>query len=228
MFAVSEHWKETYPDARVAVLILKSIENSPEHPALERHKRGLENELCARFTDENDLKSLQPVQAYTAYYKRFKKTYPLLQQFKTLVGKKKPFPVVNALVDAMFMAEMKNLLLTAGHDLEKLLPPVTVDIAAGGESYLKLNGELQQLKPRDMTMADQEGIISSVIYGPDQRTMMTANTRNALFVVYAPGGVEREELCGHLKDIEETVLLFSPSAETELKRIFSASGAEDV
>ncbi len=228
MFVVSDRWKETHPDARVAVLILRNIENTREHPLLERHKRSLENELWAQFENSDDLKSLKPFEAYKAYYKRFKKTYPLLQQLKTLVIKKKSLPAVNALVDAMFTAEMKNLLLTAGHDLDKLAPPVTVDAAGGGESYVKLNGEHQMLKAQDMFMADREGIISSVLYGPDQRTRMTVSTRKALFVVYAPGGIEREELCRHVKDIKETVLLFSPSAETEPGKIFSSSGEEDV
>jgi len=227
MFAVSERWKEAYPDAGVAVFILRNVENAREHPELEKRKRTLENELCSRFAD-TDLKSLKPVQAYTAHYKRFKKTYPLLQQLKTLVVKQKPLPVVSALVDAMFMAEMKNLLLTAGHDLEKLVPPVTIDISRGGESYVKLGGEPQDLKSNDMIMADAEGVISSVLYGPDQRTRITVDTRDVLFVVYAPGGIGKEELCRHLRDIKKNVFLFSPSAETEPARIFSAYGEEVV
>jgi DNA/RNA-binding domain of Phe-tRNA-synthetase-like protein len=37
-----------------------------------------------------------------------------------------------ALVAAMVAAELKNLLLTAGHDLEVIEPPVTLDLATGG------------------------------------------------------------------------------------------------
>ncbi|MFN8595962.1 MAG: hypothetical protein U0559_07245 [Anaerolineae bacterium] len=33
------------------------------------------------------------------------------------------------------MAEIKNLLLTAGHDLDTLQLPVTLDVASGQESY---------------------------------------------------------------------------------------------
>ncbi len=228
MFIVSERWKKTYPDARVSVLILRNVENAREHPELEKYKRAMERALYARFGGENDLKALKPIQAYTAYYKRFKKTYPLLQQLKTLVVKQKSLPVVSALVDAMFMAEMKNLLLTAGHDLEKLLLPVTIDISQGTESYTKLNGEPQHLKPDDMIMTDQESVISSVLFGPDQRTRITAHTRNALFVVYAPGGITKEEIYHHLRDIGENVLIFSPFIETGPAKIFSAHGEEDV
>lgn len=163
-----------------------------------------------RFTETSKLKSLKPIQMYVAYYKRFKKTYPLLLQLKTLIVEQKPFPVVSALVDAMFMAEMNNLLLTAGHDLDRLVSPVIIDISRGNESYMKLSGQPQQLKLNDMIMADEEGVISSVLYGPDHRTRITADTQNVLFVVYAPGGIEKEELCRHLEDIKENVLLFRP------------------
>ncbi len=228
MFIVSERWKKTYPDARVAVFILRNINNTREHPKLEKSKRALEETLRTYFTGKNDLIALEPIKTYTAYYKRFKKTYPLLQQFKTLIVKKKPLPVVSAMVDAMFMAEMKNLLLTAGHDLGKLSLPVTIDTSQGTESYIKLNGESQPLKPDDMIMADQEGVISSVLYGPDQRTRITTNTRNALFVVYAPGGIAEEDLCRHLRDIKENVLLFSPFTEIGPAKIFSIHGEEVV
>jgi len=116
MLTISEYWKKTYPDARIAAFMVRNVENIKEHPALETRKRALEKELRYRFEDTSRLKSLKPVQAYTAYYKCFKKTYPLLQQFNTLAVKQKPFPVASGLVDAMFMAEMKKLLLTAGHD----------------------------------------------------------------------------------------------------------------
>lgn len=228
MFIVSERWKETYPEAKVAVLVLRNVENRRVHEGLEQCKQGLENELRACIVAESDLKALKPAQAYTAYYKRFKKTYPLLQQLKTLVFKKKSLPVVSALVDAMFMAEMKNLLLTAGHDLDKLLVPVTINISQGTGSYIKLNGEAQTLKPDDLIMTDQEGVISSVLYGPDQRTRITVYTRNALFVVYAPGGIEKEDLCRHLRDIRENVLIFSPFTETGPAKIFSIHGEEVV
>lgn len=76
-----------------------------EHPGLEKSKRILENELRLRFTETSKLKSLKPIQAYAVYYKRFKKTYPLLLQLETLIVKQKPFPMVSTLVDAMFMAD---------------------------------------------------------------------------------------------------------------------------
>ena len=77
----------------------------------------------------------------------------------------------------------------------------------------------QQLKADDMHMADAQGVVSSVIYGPDQRTRITAATRAVLFVTYAPKGIEETALRQHLDRIEEYVRLVSPVAAVEGTRI---------
>jgi DNA/RNA-binding domain of Phe-tRNA-synthetase-like protein len=217
MFILSEKWKEVHPEARAGTLIMRNVRNIPTHPQLETGKQALEKELHANLgsKEETALKTLPPVQAYTTYYKRFKKTYPLLQQLKSIVIRQQPFPRVSGLVDAMFMAEMKNLLLTAGHDLGKIVAPVQISAAAGDEQYVKLSGETQTAKRNDMIMSDGAGVISSVLYGPDARTMLTLKTGEVLFAVYAPAGIDRASIYNHLEDIRENILLFSPQAEAE-------------
>jgi DNA/RNA-binding domain of Phe-tRNA-synthetase-like protein len=115
----------------------------------------------------------------------------------------------------MFMAEMDDLLLTAGHDLDSLNLPLTLDVATGTEIYTLLRGELQTLKAGDMMIRDQEGIISSIIYGPDQRTQITPETKNVIFTVYAPAGIEEQAVREHLEHIQENIRIFSPQAEMQ-------------
>jgi DNA/RNA-binding domain of Phe-tRNA-synthetase-like protein len=76
------------------------------------------------------------------------------------------------------------------------------------------------LKAGDMMIRDQEGIISSILYGPDQRTQIRAETHNAVFTVYAPPGIDNELVMRHLRDIQEMVLLFSPRAQTIMLQVF--------
>jgi len=228
MFVVSERWRNTYPDAMVAILVVRGATNVREHSELERRKRVLENELAFRFRNPDDIKSARTIQAYASYYKRFEKTYHLVQQLKTVVVKQRPLPIVSGLVDVMFMAEMRNLLLTAGHDLATVVPPISIDVGTGTEQYVKLNQESQVSKSADMMLVDGVGILSTVIHGPDYRSRITYETRDALYVVYAPDGVEREDVCRHMRDIEESILIFSPSASVERVRMLSARGIEDV
>lgn len=204
---------------------MRNVTNPSQHPELEKRKADLEAELRSQFSgqDRAALSSHPILQAYNNHYKRFKKSYHVQLQLESIVWKGKSIPSVSALVEAMFMAEMKNMLLTAGHDLDVLSLPLTLDVSKGTESYILMRGEEQVLKPGDMMISDQAGVISNVIYGPDQRTQITANTHNAIFTVYAPQGIAREAVEEHLKDIRDYILIFAPQAQIELLEVFGAT-----
>lgn len=222
MFQVSDHWKTVYPNAHVGVLAMRDVSNPPSHAELEQRKIALEQDLRSRYADQDRAALLQLpiVQAYAAYYRRFKKTYHVQLQLESIVFKGKAIPSVAALVEAMFMAEIKNLLLTAGHDLDLVQLPLTLDVARGDERYTLLRGQEQELKSDDMFIRDEAGIISSIIYGPDQRTAINAQTRSVVFTVYAPDGVAEETVLNHLRDLQANVLLIAPGAYTELLHVF--------
>jgi len=222
VFIVSEAWKRAYPGAAVGVLVMRNVLNPERHAALDKRKEELENQLRSRFSDYDRaaLKALPTIQAYNDYYKRYKKTYHVQLQLESVVFKGKPIPRVAALVEVMFMAELKNLLLTAGHDLGAIQMPVKIDVAEGSERYIRLNGEEQELKSGDMMIADAKGVISCVLYGPDRRTRITPETRQVLFTVYAPPGIGEQAVHDHLQDIQANVLLVAPQADVELLEVY--------
>jgi DNA/RNA-binding domain of Phe-tRNA-synthetase-like protein len=204
---------------------MRGAANPVHHPVLEQHKAALEEELRSRYSghDRAALLNNPVLQAYAAYYRQFKKTYHVQLQLESLLFKEKSIPTVAALVEAMFMAEMNNLLLTAGHDLDTVHLPVTLDAAKGTESYTLLRGEPQTPKAGDMMIVDGEGIISNIVYGPDQRTQITAGTRNVLFTVYAPTGIDTHLIENHLREIQQNVQLVAVDAQVELLEVFGAS-----
>jgi DNA/RNA-binding domain of Phe-tRNA-synthetase-like protein len=100
---------------------------------------------------------------------------------------------------------------------------VTLDVAAGGERYVLLNGREEELKAGDMMMVDRQGVISSVLYGPDQRTRITPDTRDVLFAVYAPPGIGEAPVRRHLEDLRDAVLLIAPTAALEALEVYLAA-----
>jgi DNA/RNA-binding domain of Phe-tRNA-synthetase-like protein len=74
-------------------------------------------------------------------------------------------------------------------------------------------------------MADQAGVISSVIYGPDQRTQISAATKNVLFAVYALAGIDTKTVQTHLQDIRDLVLIFSPQVKVQVLQVFGAQSS---
>lgn len=221
MLSVTDLWKKTYPGASVGYMVLHNVLNPEQCEALESSKRKLETELRSRFLSREELSSYDPIKVYSDYYKRYTKTYHVLKQLESIIFKGKNIPHVAGLVEAMFMAELKNGLLTAGHDYDALNSPLTLDVAVGDEKYILISGKEQLVKSGDMMIADTEGVISSIIHGPDSRTRISPNTRKAVFVVYTPAGISKKLILDHLSDIHSYVKLISSNVEIELQKVSS-------
>ena len=219
---VSDNWRKTHPGAAVGALAVSGAAAPQTWPELDSARTALEADLRRRFKDRDSIRDLPLIKAYTAYYKRFKKTYHVALQVESVAVKGKGIPAVAPLVQAMFMAEMKNLLLTAGHDRRALQGPVRLETAEGREAYQGMGNRPLTLKAGDMFIADDLGIISSVIYGPDERSKITRATTEALYCVYAVPGVEPEAVESHLRDIAGYIRLFAPGAAVDLLRVHPA------
>jgi DNA/RNA-binding domain of Phe-tRNA-synthetase-like protein len=217
-FSTTAAWRAAHPGARAGVLVMRGAANPAEHAGLQARKARLEAALRERHAgqDRAALAQHPTLQAYAAYYKRFKKTYHVGLQLESVVLKGKSLPNVAALVEAMFMAELEDLLLTAGHDLDTLRLPLTLDVAKGDETYTLLRDDEQALKAGDMYIRDGAGVVSSIVYGPDRRTQIRPETRNVVFTVYAPPGIGAEAVEAHLRNLEANVRLVAPEAEIVL------------
>jgi DNA/RNA-binding domain of Phe-tRNA-synthetase-like protein len=222
MFEVTEAWKSAFPGAHAGVLVMRDVLNPASHAGLERCKEALMEEIRTRYggMERSQLGKLPSLQVYDAYYNRFKKTYHVQLQLESIAFKGKSIPSVAALVEAMFMAEVKNMLLTAGHDFDVLQLPIRLDVTKGDEVYTLMRGLPQQVKPGDMMIVDGQGILSNIIYGPDQRSQIKPDTRHVLYTTYAPAGIGEETVMAHLQDIQEYVRLFAPDACTDMLQVF--------
>jgi DNA/RNA-binding domain of Phe-tRNA-synthetase-like protein len=222
MITISPLWSVTYPGACAGFLALSNVTNPEHDDALDRRKEALEADLREQFAgqERSGLAALPAIQAYTSYYKRFNKTYHVLLQLESVALKGRSIPRVAGLVEAMFMAELKNQLLTAGHDLAAIQGQVSVSVASAGERYTLLNGKEQTTAAGDMFMADEASVISSIVYGPDRRTAITPSTTSALFAVYAPAGIGAAAVQRHLEDMRDNVLTIAPDAKIEMMQVF--------
>lgn len=223
MLIISDEIRNVYPEALLGLLAIRDVCNPNQHEKLDRCKIKLEKELRDKYAglDRACLKNIEPIKPYIDYYKKFQKTYHVLLQLESIVFKNKSIPRVASLVETMFMAEMKNFLLTAVHDLDTINLPITLDVSKGDEKYFQLSGNEKKLMPNDMMVSDLHGITSSIIYGPDKRTQINFNTRNVLFVVYAPPGIRRSQVLQHLRDIQKYVQLISPESTIELMKVYA-------
>ena len=220
MLILTENWRHQYEGASMGVLIVENAQCAGVSEPLEAQRRQVEADLRAAFASKEELEASAVLEAYGQYYKRFKKTYHVKQQLESVIFKGKSIPSVTPLVEAMFMAELKNGLLTAGHDLAQVQGTLTLDAANGEETYVLINGKEQTLKVQDMFLRDEADVLSSIIYRPDRRTCIGPETKRAVFTVYAPSGISREAVEQHLEDIYSYVRLAAPQALRREQKVY--------
>jgi len=217
MIEITQEFKSTYSGASIGLLLINNVKNQKKNTELSARKRQIESEIRKQFDgkDRQYLNNLDNNKAYDQYYKMFKKTYHILLQLESIAFKGKSIPDVDCLVEAMFMAEIKNQFLTAGHDVDKLELPIKVDVSHGNEKYILMNGKEQVCTQGDMFMYDSKGVISSILNGPDSRTKIDGSTNHVLYIVYAPEGIEKESVKKHLEDIRDNISIISDNFTVE-------------
>jgi len=194
-------------------LMVRGVPNKKSE-VLEQSKRDLEIKIReSHIGPQED----EIIGSYNAYFKKWDKKYPIIFQVET-IKQGNNLPNISLLVDSMFLAELKNRILTSGHDLNALRDNLMFDISEGNEQYLKLNNDSQKIKNDDVILKDERGILASILYGPAKRTSITPNTKNAVYFAWCPYGIGEDLIRAHLNDIFSSLCLGfkSPVAETKI------------
>ena len=159
---INEHVKNLYPSAVFGSLLVLNVPNKRQDKKLEERKIQLKNDL------ENNIKKSPNdeliLHHYKTYFKRWNKSYPVDFQIQS-IRKGKNLPQVSVLVDSMFHAELKNVILTSGHNVDELNGDLEFDISTGDEQYIKIDGNFQQLKEGDILLHDNKDILANILYG---------------------------------------------------------------
>lgn len=207
-------WHNAETGTIAGALAMRDVANPRHNAAIDQLAAELETELRARYAgqDRAAIQATPPLPAYAAYYRRFGQRYHVGMQLESVALKGKSLPRVAALVEAMFIAELRHGILTAGHDLDAVATPITVGVGTGAESFVAPNGDSATVKAEDVFTATTDGVLSAIITGPSALARIAAETTAALFVVYAPPGVPRELVELHLDEIAANVRLLSAQA----------------
>ncbi len=222
MLKISAPWLENSNQYQVGILALENLNNPESLLALEEAAAKSAVQLRERYRefDRQALRQLPEFAAYHAFYRRFRKSYHVRLQLESVVFSKKTIHSSSALVTAMFLSELETGLLSAVHDQDILKEPLRADTAAGNESFQQISGQKKILKKGDLYIADQDGIISSVIYGPDFRTRIHSGTTRAIFTTYGVPGISQKMIETQLLRLEDLIRLFSPDLNRATLQIF--------
>lgn len=222
MLTIGDSVHALYPGAKMGILAVKDVSDSGIMADEEVDK--FLNYLKRKYAhlERQELKELNPISAYVAYYKKFGANYHLLAQLESMLKGKKTANFDSGLLQAMFLSEMDDMLLTAGHDLNKLHLPLKLKVASGAETYQSISGKEVSIVEGDLMLTDSNGPISSILKGPDFPSRITLTTSEVLFSVYVPAGIDEVYIEDSLQKLEKRIRAIAPSSRTESRSVYSS------
>ncbi len=131
---------------------------------------------------------------YNRYFKKYKKTYPVLQQLESWLLKGRPFPGDIPINEVTFLTELKTRMLLGTHDIDRMLGEVELFCPEEKLDFPGILGETVHCYPGDVTGRDDGGIILSMIAGADDRTCLHKDSRHISFLFFGAPGVSKEEI----------------------------------
>lgn len=199
-----------------------------DRPVLDRLRATIGEEVRERWGGKGKTAFRQdPVlEAYRRFYGRFGNSYFVQLQLETAAKGERPIQLDIPIVSVMFLGELRHRILTATHDASSVRLPLSVGAADGTHVIRRMGGAERTLKPGDLFMADREGVISSVLAGPDERTRVTERTTDAIYTTYVPPGVGEHVLAAYLDDLECTIRSIYPASRIDGRWILGTQTGE--
>ena len=178
------------------------------HSMVEEHLRLLREKYA-----DYDRKALFGENVYFRFFKKFKKTYPVMMQLESFLLKGRPFPMENPVTAIPFLVELETQILSGTHDVDDVHG--TVRLFAGTEKapFAGMRGEEVHTYPGDFCARDDEGIIFSMIAGADARTCVKETSRHVFYPVFGVAGQPEAEISAVLDRLEEYVRVLAPEAD---------------
>lgn len=168
--------------------------------------------LKERFADY-DRKATFGENVYFRFFKKFKKTYPVLMQLESILLKDRPFPDANPITAIPFLVELETQHLLGTHDVEQVQGPVQLFAGTEKAPFPGMRGEEVHTYPGDFCGRDGSGIIFSMIAGADDRTCVRESSTHVFYPVFGVAGQPVEQIEAVLGRLEEYVKVLTPDAE---------------
>ncbi len=174
--------------------------------------------LKAEFRDY-DRKAVFGEHPYARFFKKFKKTYPVLLQFESCVVGDRPFPQENPIIAVPFLVELSTRFLTGTHDVERVMGRVMLDSGTEKEPFEGMHGEAHTY-PNDVVGRDDGGIILSMIAGADARTCARPESRRVFYPLFGVPELPASELERVEEIMTGYVRTLAPGAQIETQHMF--------
>lgn len=154
-----------------------------------------------KYTDLNLSSLLISVSYITAQEKIGGKRfgYPYDQIQRVLDGSE--IHNINNFVNTYMKYELLTNLSFSSYDLDGIEEEVLVSLAQEKESIILLGGKEVAIPKGDLVFRDKKSIFYSFTKGYADRTKLTKNTKNVLYTIDAPEGIDKRLVEENMKDL---------------------------
>ena len=152
---------------------------------------------------------------YVRFFKRFRKTYPVLLQFESIILKGQPFPEQNFIAEVPFLMELTTHVLSGAHDADQLCGAVELYLAAEKEPFIGLHERELHTYPGDFCARDESGIIFSQIAGTDARTAAWPDSCHVFYPIFGTPDLPRTVIDDAINVLSKYIQILAPEAQIE-------------
>lgn len=171
--------------------------------------------LCSRYS-AYDRKAVFGENPYVRFFKKFKKTYPVMMQFESIMFKGRPFPDFNPIAEVAFLMEIVTHVLSGTHDVDQIQGSVELFLGTQKEEFPGMRGVPFHTYPGDFCGRDEGGIIFSMIAGADSRTCARPDSRHVMYPVFGTPGLPCEVIENAMAVLISYVKVLSPNAKIQV------------
>ena len=162
---------------------------------------------------EYDRKAVFGENPYVRFFKKFKKTYPVMMQFESVMFKGRPFPDFNPVAEVAFLMEIVTHVLSGTHDVDQIQGTVELYSATAKEDFPGMRGTLFHTYPGDFCGRDDAGIIFSLIAGADERTCARTGSRHVFYPIFGTPDLPETVIQSAMETLVAYICVLSPEAE---------------
>lgn len=153
---------------------------------------------------------------YFRYFRKYKKTSPVMMQVESFLLKGRPFPEGKYTNAVAFLTELKNRCLLGSHDADMIEGDLIIYTETEKTPFPSIHGSEAHSYPGDITAHDDKTVVVSMLAGADVRTCLHEDSKHVMYFAFGTPGMDIEVLKENLDQVKEYVMVLAPTARTEL------------
>ncbi|MBE0461164.1 MAG: hypothetical protein IBX60_05980 [Candidatus Aminicenantes bacterium] len=198
-FQIDSEIFKSFPGVCLGVVVAKGIDNTGENPEVLSLIKEKEQMIRQSISIEN--LSQQPRisswrKAYSSFGAKPKKYKSSVESLYRMVLKGMSMRNINKVVDIYNYISLKHMIPVGGDDLRKVEGDIILRFAKGDETFTALNSDEEvTVSPGEVIYCDERGVLCRRWNWREcDRTKMTGETKEVIFVAEGLPPVKREEM----------------------------------